>query len=197
MMQVENAAGHLVTLSPCHLVIFLTGSRGTGKSTVARLLAERLGWDWVDADAVIEARAGRSIREIFAAEGEAGFRARETAELAELCQRRRHVIATGGGIVLAEENRRRIRQAGWVVWLTADPETLWRRIQQDATTADRRPNLTVGGLSEVEELLRRREPLYRECADLQVDTARRSPEEVAELILAAWLADKRQPTTDT
>jgi shikimate kinase len=179
--------------------IVLVGYRCTGKTTVARLLAERLGWDWVDADSVLEARAGRSIREVFATEGEAAFRAHESAGLVELCQRRRHVIATGGGIVLTAENRQRLRQAGWVIWLTADAATLWQRLQQDATTAERRPNLTVGGLVEIEELLHRREPLYRACADVQIDTAGRSPEQVAELILAAWSArtmDNGRRTTD-
>jgi shikimate kinase len=173
-------------LSPCHPVIFLVGYRGTGKSTVARLLAGRLGWDWLDADAVLEQRAGRSIRELFAGEGEAGFRAREAALLEELCHCQRHVIATGGGVILKEENRRRLRADGAVVWLVADADTIWQRLQADATTAERRPALTVGGLDEVRELLRVREPLYRECAGWSVETAARSPAEVADLILA-WL----------
>jgi shikimate kinase len=162
--------------------IFLIGYRGTGKSTVARLLAERLGWDWLDADTVLEERAGRTIRDIFAAEGEAGFRAREAALLEELCDCQRHVIATGGGVILQEENRRRLRGGAAVVWLVADADTIWRRLQADATTAQRRPALTVGGLAEVRELLRVREPLYRECASWSVETAGRSPAEVAELI---------------
>ncbi len=164
-------------------VIFLIGSRGTGKTTVARLLAERLGWTWTDADHVLEQKAGKTIRAVFAEEGEAGFRAREEAVLAELCGLRNHVIATGGGVVLREANRRRLRQAGQVVWLTADPATLWQRMQADTATADRRPNLTVGGLAEVEELLRQRRPWYAACADWTVDTAGRSPEEVAAAIV--------------
>ena len=176
--------GHLVTLSPCHLVIFLVGYRGTGKSTVARLLAERLGWGWVDADELLERRHGRSIRQIFAEEGEAGFRDKEAAILEELCRGERLVVATGGGIVLREDNRRRLRAAGRVVWLTADAMTIWRRLQEDPTTGARRPTLTVGGLAEVEELLRVREPLYRECADLTVSTDGRTPEEIVAAILA-------------
>jgi shikimate kinase len=163
-------------------VVLLIGYRGTGKSTVARLLAQRLGWDWLDADAVLEERAGRSIRDLFAAEGEAGFRAREAALLEELCRCQRHVIATGGGVILREENRRRLRAAGPVVWLVADPETIWQRLQADAATAQRRPPLTVGGLAEVRELLQVREPLYRECACCSVETAGRSPAEVAAVI---------------
>ena len=161
-------------------LVFLIGYRGTGKSAVAELLAERLGWDAVDADALIEARAGQNIREIFQREGEAGFRAREAILLEELCGRSNLVIATGGGVILRDENREHLRKSGLSVWLTADASTIWQRLQTDVTTAQRRPNLTVGGLPEVEELLRVREPLYRACADLTVDTVGRSPEDVAD-----------------
>jgi len=150
---------------------------------VARLLAERLGWDWLDADAVLEARHGRSIRRIFAEEGEAGFRAHEQVLLTELCQLHRHVIATGGGVVLREANRERLRQTGRVVWLTADPATLWQRLQEDPATAERRPALAVGGRAEIEQVLKQREPLYRACADWTVSTVARSPAEVADAIL--------------
>jgi shikimate kinase len=166
--------------------LFLIGPRGAGKTTVARLLAGRLGWEWLDADAVLEARVGRSIRSLFQEEGEAGFRAREAALLEELCQGQRLVIATGGGVVLRPENRERLRAAGRVVWLTADPTTLWDRLRADETTAEQRPNLTVGGLTEVEEILRVREALYRTCAHLAVSTAGRAPEEVVDAILARW-----------
>src|SRR5437588_11657323 len=92
--------------------ILLIGYRATGKTTVARLLAGRLGWRWADADLALEARHGRSIRRLFAEEGEAAFRALEAAVLEELCRSRRHVLATGGGVVLAEANRQRLRAAG-------------------------------------------------------------------------------------
>jgi len=163
--------------------IFLIGPRGSGKTTVARLLAERLGWAWVDADDVLEARHGKSVRAIFAEEGEAGFRDREAAVLAELCRRERHVLATGGGVVLREANRELLRRSARVVWLTADAETLWGRLRADASTAERRPALAGGGLEEVVEVLRAREPLYRACADLTVETAGLSPMAVAEEIL--------------
>jgi shikimate kinase len=151
--------------------IFLVGYRGSGKTSVARLLAGRLGWNWLDADDLLERRLGRTVRQIFAEEGEAGFRAHEAALLAELAELDQHVVATGGGVVLRPENRVRLR-GGRVVWLTAD-----------GATGARRPNLTVGGRVEVEELLRVRVPLYQECAGLTIDTVGRTPEEVAAAIL--------------
>jgi shikimate kinase len=163
---------------------FLIGYRGSGKTTVARLLARQLGWSWLDADAELEDRCNASIRAIFAAEGEAGFREKESAVLAELCKLDRHVIATGGGVVLRPENRQRLRAAGRIIWLAAEPQTLWKRMQQDVGTMQRRPDLSQGGLAEIEELLKIREPLYASCADMTVDTTARSPEEIAALILA-------------
>lgn len=169
---------------PPKLLLFLIGPRGSGKSTVARLLAQELGWDWLDADEVLEKRHGSSIRAIFASEGEAGFRAKEAVVLEELCLLSRHVIATGGGIVLRESNRALLRQSGRVVWLTADVETLWRRVQADNATTERRPILTVGGREEMEEVMRFRETLYRQCADWIVETAGRTPEEIVAAILS-------------
>lgn len=168
-----------------HAPIFLVGPRATGKTTVARLLAERLRWGWLDADELLEKRAGCSIRELFDTAGEAAFRDLESAVLDELCSCRRLVIASGGGVVLRSANRQRLRAAGRIVWLTGDAATLWRRLQSDGTTAERRPNLTAsGGLAEVEEVLRVREPLYREVAEFSVDTTGRSPEEVAAAVFA-------------
>jgi shikimate kinase len=178
------------------ILIFLVGYRGTGKTTVARLLAHHLGWPWVDADDVIERQAGLTIRQIFEAEGEAGFRRREAAVLEELCGLRRHVVATGGGVVLSGDNRRRLKEAGRVVWLTADPETIRRRLERDRSTGERRPVLTVGGLAEIRELLRAREPLYRAIAHLTVDTARRPPEHVADAILQG-LATGEGPSAES
>jgi shikimate kinase len=168
-------------------LILLIGYRGTGKTTVGRLVADRLGWGFIDADDRIEASAGRAVADIFAAEGEAGFRDREAAALAELCGLARHVVATGGGVVLRPANRDRLRAAGFVAWLTAEPRTVWGRLRADPTTAARRPNLTArGGLDEVRELLRTREPLYRETAAVRVATDDLSPEAVADAILTAW-----------
>lgn len=168
-----------------HLI--LIGYRGTGKTTVGRLLAARLGRPFADADERVEAAAGCPIADLFARGGEAEFRAREAAALAELCAGPPAVIATGGGAVLRESNRALLRASGFVAWLVAPPEVLWARIRADPATAARRPNLTArGGPDEVRELLAAREPLYRAAADFAADCAAASPEAVADAILSAW-----------
>jgi shikimate kinase len=164
--------------------MFLIGYRGAGKTEVARVLAPMLGSAWLDADAVLEERAGQSIRQIFATEGEAGFRVREAALLQELCGLQDHVIATGGGIILREENRAALKR-GAVVWLRAPADVLWQRMQEDVTTSERRPNLAQGGLAEIDEMLRVREPLYQACQEFTVDASAQTPTQVAEAI-AAW-----------
>jgi shikimate kinase len=166
--------------------VFLIGYRGSGKTTVAALVAGKLDWPWIDADAETERRAGKSIKQIFADEGEAAFRELEAAVVKELASRDRHVIALGGGAVLREENRQAIASRGTTVWLTASPETLFRRINTDPATTERRPNLTSpGGLEEVRHLLAQRTSLYAACADLTVDADRQTPEQVACEILAS------------
>lgn len=175
--------------------LVLIGYRGTGKSTIGPILARRLGWTFIDADERIEAAAGRSIAEIFAAEGETGFRDRESATLAELCRGDDLVIATGGGVILRDANRQRLRDSGFVVWLTASPETIWDRLQHDPTTTSRRPNLTPGGgLDEIRSLLAVREPLYRQTANFTIATEALSPEAAADAILSAWTGPPTHPS---
>jgi len=166
--------------------IALIGYRGTGKTTVARLLAGRLGWDWVDADVEVELKAGKSLAAIFQDAGEQAFRDLETTIVAELCGRTDAVLALGGGAVLREANRAAIAQCQAVVWLQAEAATIEARLADDPTTAGRRPNLTNhGGRTEIERLLVQREPIYRACATLQVDTQDKAPAEIADEILAA------------
>lgn len=173
--------------------IFLIGYRGTGKSTVAQKLSERLGWEWLDADVVFEKTHGRTIAAVFAGDGETVFRDLESKLLAELCRESRVIIATGGGVVLREENRARLRASGRVIWLTADAGTIWQRIQHDPATSAMRPNLTTGGLHEINDLLRVREPLYRSNADFTVDTTALTSEQVVAAI-AKWLESRSAPS---
>lgn len=165
--------------------LVLVGYRGTGKSTVARRVALALGWDWIDADVELELRAGRTIAAIFADEGEPAFRDLESQVLADLATRERTVIAAGGGVVVRPENRALLRTLGRVVWLRADADTIAQRLAADETTHQRRPKLTAaGGREEIEQLLAAREPLYAECADVTVETAGGTPDEIAAEVLS-------------
>jgi shikimate kinase len=166
------------------MVVTLIGYRGTGKTSVAPPLAARLKFESIDADAELERRAGRTIREIFESEGEPGFRVRERELLAELLQRDRLVIAAGGGAILDPETRKRMQAAGPVVWLRATVATIERQIATDPTTRDRRPDLTAGGgRREIESLLALREPLYRKTATWAVDIDGRTIDEIVAVIL--------------
>lgn len=162
----------------------LVGYRGSGKTAVARELSARLGCPWFDADEELEARAGRTIKQIFAVDGEAAFRDLEEQITAELLGRDKFILATGGGVILRAANRRRL-QAAQVVWLSARPETLYARIHGDPTTASRRPNLTAaGGMAEIADLVDQRRPLYNEVSDYSVETDQKSPPEIADEILS-------------
>jgi len=164
--------------------VILIGYRGTGKTTVARLLAARLGWPCVDSDAEIEREAGATIAEIFSREGEAGFRQREAAVVARLLQTDHSILSLGGGAILNEETRSRLPQAGHVVWLAASAETIHARLSADPATTATRPNLTSeGGLKEIRDLLQQREALYRQCAELMIDTESKTPTAIADDIV--------------
>jgi shikimate kinase len=175
--------------------IHLIGYRGTGKSTVAPLVAAALGpdWTWLDLDVELERSAGRTIAAIFAESGETAFRDLEEEVLAQAVRRDQRVLATGGGVIGRESNRLRLAK-GWNVWLTAAPETIHARINGDTVTAGRRPNLTVGGLKEIEELLAKREPLYREFADLVLPTDHASAAALAARIVKEFQAYPRRDT---
>lgn len=167
------------------MTITLIGYRATGKTTLARLLAERLGWPWIDADVEIERRAGKSIAAMFAADGEPAFRDLEAAVIADLCQQPQLVLAAGGGAPLRAANRQAMRAAGPVVWLTARPETIHARMSADATTAGRRPSLTgKDAMQEIVHLLEVRTPIYGQTAHWQIDTEGRTPAELAAEILS-------------
>ncbi|MFG0289672.1 MAG: shikimate kinase [Rhodopirellula sp. JB044] len=160
--------------------LYLTGYRGCGKSTVAKLIGDSLALPVCDLDSVIEETAEMSIAEIFAQETETGFRDRETKCLEEVAGQPKQVIALGGGAILRSMNRRTIMRTGWCVWLDADPATIADRIAGDATTRERRPSLTGKSVvDEIIDVMNQRESLYREVADLRVDASKRSAEEIA------------------
>lgn len=154
-----------------HDNIFLVGLMGAGKTTVGRLLARHYGCTFSDSDHEIEARTGVKIPVIFEIEGEAGFRKREETAIAELTALSGVVLATGGGAVLSPANRERLRSNGLVVYLRGSPEHLYERTRHDRN----RPLLqTDDPLERLRELYRVRDPLYREVADIVVDTGRQS-----------------------
>ncbi len=160
--------------------IVLVGFMGTGKSAVGRLLARRLDRSFVDLDERIARRAGKSVAQLFAQEGEAGFRKREAQEVDWASRLENHVIATGGGVMLQEENVRRLKEKGILVCLSARPDII---IQRTLSTLPSRPLLKGQDLgSRVQDLLALRAPFYAK-ADLTVDTSERSVQEVAEEIL--------------
>ena len=163
--------------------IVLVGARGSGKSTVGRLLADGLEREFFDSDAEIERVVGRPIPEIFAAHGESAFRVVEAEVIAALLQRGACVLATGGGAVLHADTRERLAAAGAVIYLEADVATLHARTAGDAVSGkNRRPPLTdLSAEEEIAAVLAAREPLYREVASLTVD-ATAAPEDVATAI---------------
>ncbi len=162
--------------------IFLVGMMGAGKSTIGRALAERLGRVFIDCDRVMVERTGVPIATIFEFEGEAGFRKREAAVLAELARGRGAVVATGGGAVLLEENRRLLRGHGTVIYLRAKLEHLWERTRRDSS----RPLLsTPDPKATLAALLAERDPLYREVAHLTIETGPQSASSLVARVVAA------------
>jgi shikimate kinase len=146
--------------------VALVGLSGAGKSTVAPMLARRLGYLAVDLDRAVEARAGRGVAELFDRLGEAGFRDLEAAELQRVLDGPPAVVATGGGVVLRAANRERLRSQARVVWLRADPADLADRL---AGCGEERPLLAGDAAAALRRLAAEREHLYREVADVTVD----------------------------
>ncbi len=165
------------------MIVTLIGYRGCGKSSVGPILADMLGCLCVDSDDRIETAAGKSIAEIFKHDGEAAFRRLETNILTDLLTQPDGVIASGGGAILADANRKNMQAAGPVVWLKASAETLATRIGGDVTSQARRPSLTGKSIQEeVEDVLEKRTPLYKDCATIQITTEGYSPAELATTI---------------
>lgn len=152
--------------------LVLVGPMGAGKSSIGRRLAERFGLSFVDADQAIVERAGASINAIFERDGEAAFRTLERGVLAELLAGRQQLIATGGGAVLEADNRQAIARRSFAVYLRVGVDSQLKRLERDRS----RPLLARGDRAQVlGELTRQREPLYREVADLVLDTDQLTP----------------------
>jgi len=160
--------------------IFLIGYRCTGKTSMGRLVAEKIGWEFIDADELLMKNSGETVADIVSRGGWPLFRKLERDTLDAICLNRRQVIATGGGVVTDDENIDLMKRNGVVVWLRAAPETILARMVRDTRTGDLRPSLTDRGLKqEIVETLKERTPLYRIAMTVDVDTEGKTIEEVA------------------
>ncbi|MFO0840322.1 MAG: shikimate kinase [Phycisphaerae bacterium] len=175
-----------------HLV--LIGPRGAGKTSVARIVAARLGRPPRDTDESIQLSGVDTIAEIFKRAGEPAFRLRERDALLGALQPPPAVVSVGGGAVLLAQNRAAIRAAGACVWLTARPDVLVDRVAGDPFTADQRPPLTLHSPSaEMTQLLNQRGPIYAELAQLRIDTSDLTLEQVADRVLDWLQTMERRP----
>jgi shikimate kinase len=175
--------------------LILIGYRGTGKTTISRKLGEQLQIPVFDSDWEIEHCSGKSIADIFAQDGETVFRDWEESAIAEILQQNHlnpFVLATGGGVILRQATRYRLKNAGHVVWLTATPETILYRIQGDPASATMRPNLTsLTQLDEIIHLLEKRNPLYAETAHEIIETDFLNTDEITNKITAHLLSEQK------
>lgn len=160
---------------------------GAGKSTVGKLLAEKLHYQFVDSDHEIEARTGATIPMIFDIEGESGFRSREASMVDELSQRQEVVLATGGGVVETESNRQHLRTRGFVVYLKSSVDALISRTKHDRN----RPLLQTDNPAQVlRDLMEKREPWYIEMADMVIETQQMPVHRVVKQIVDRLEAEK-------
>ncbi len=170
-------------------VLFLTGFSFSGKTQVGQRVAQRLGWSYVDTDDLIVQKAGKPIPRIFAEDGEPRFRQLERQSLKQVCRRKRLVVATGGGVILDEDNRDLMVRSGVVICLEARPETIYRRLLRDATEGTNpmvRPLLQgPDPLERIRHLKAYRQPLYAEC-HWTVQTDSLTLEEAAEEVIRGW-----------
>lgn len=164
--------------------IYLIGYRCTGKTSVGRLLAGRLGWDFVDTDAMVEVRAEKRIAEIVAQSGWQAFRDLERRTVKDLAAGSRQVVATGGGAPCDKRSRRAMSGSGIVVWLRAEPAVIEQRLRADQDSAQLRPALSgEDAATEIRQILAQREPVYRAVMHFDVATDTLSHEEVTAAVL--------------
>jgi shikimate kinase len=170
-----------MSVSIRRLQLVLTGMMGTGKTTVGRVLADQLDWTFIDLDAEVERRLGVSVAEIFANLGEAEFRRLEHETLKSALSRPAGaVVALGGGAILQAMNQR-LLEPHLVVWLDADPEQIWQRVQEEG-----RPLLVGRSRQDLEHLIEQRRPCYAQYSRWRLDTSAISPVEAAQRIVE-WL----------
>ncbi|HUP85039.1 MAG TPA: shikimate kinase [Acidimicrobiales bacterium] len=170
--------------------LYLVGMMGSGKTTVARLVATRLGWVSLDSDEQVCRRTGRTVREIFETDGEAAFRGEESAALREAARAAPDtpaVVAVAGGAVIEAANRALLSESGPVVWLDVPPSVLAGRVRAGV---DHRPLLGDDPATALERLERQRRPLYEEIADLVVDASVRTPTQIAAEIVE-WYEERK------
>ncbi|MFA5182241.1 MAG: shikimate kinase [Syntrophales bacterium] len=173
--------------------IVLMGYRGCGKTTVGRIVAEKLRRPFFDTDAMIQERSGKTIREIVTDGGWEVFRSLERSAVDELAGREGCIIALGGGAVLDKENVKMLKENGIFVWLTADGATIAWRLKNDRVSNDQRPSLSGMDTGvEIEIVLREREPVYRAVADRIIDTTGRSAAEVAAEIIMEQKQERKE-----
>lgn len=162
--------------------IVLIGYRCTGKSSIGKRLAEILGWRFLDTDELLEQKVGMSIAEFVLKRGWDEFRKKEKEVINEISDVDNSVIATGGGVVLNEENVKILKKNGWIVWLKAEPDTIKQRMLKDK--GNTRPSLKgKDSLDEIKEVLEERIPLYQRSSDFSLDTDSFSVEQLCNAII--------------
>ena len=173
------------------MLLFLTGYRGSGKSTIAPLIARLTNGDWVDTDELVELSAEKPISQIFAEDGEAEFRQLEHQAIGSVVGPTNDdsplVVSLGGGAITFANNRELIAGSGKTVYLRGTVDTLWQRISTDPVSGDKRPDLTdQGGRAEVQQMLELRSETYESNSDFQIDIDSMTPEAIAQAIAAWW-----------
>jgi shikimate kinase len=164
--------------------IVLIGYRCSGKTAVGRVLADELGMGFADTDLLIEEDAGEPIDALISTTSWDHFRNLERDLIEKISKKDNQVIATGGGVVVSQENVKVLKRDGWVVWLDAEPNVLKERMEKEQQSGNIRPSLTgADPLAEIEEVMNVRRPMYQEAGDFMVDTTRRSEPEAAALIM--------------